>query len=323
MKWSGILAVTAASVLLSSQLAMAVPFDVTTGDIASPVAHGADTFVNNSEADINHGAETLMIAWDWWNPGPEEWLWYKTYVRFAYDFNPEMPDGSTEPLTSATLTCTTLDGQFPPGTTIWGLDDGDPGENWDELGITWNNAPANDTAGNGLLSNATYLGEFNSPELQYPDPAAAGGTGDFSGDALKDFLNADTNSLATLMILSPGETGVPALTGDLNDDAFVGQADLDIVLAMWGNGPIIPDPRADVNEDEFVGQTDLDYVLAEWGQVGGPPYNNGFVYLGVYPYSPPVLTLDRDTPTAPAVPEPATLGLVGLGALSLLRRSRG
>ena len=136
-------------------------------------------------------------------------------------------------------------------------------------------------------------------------------------------LNVTATASFSSMFASPGVTGVPALAGDLNDDGFVGQADLDIVLAMWGKGPIIPDPRADVNEDDFVGQTDLDYVLAEWGQVGGPPYNNGFVYLGVYPYSPPVLTLDRDTPTAPAVPEPATLGLVGLGALSLLRRSRG
>ena len=56
-------------------------------------------------------------------------------------------------------------------------------------------------------------------------------------------------------------------TGDRNDDGFVGQADVDIVLAMWGkSGVEISDLRADVNGDELVRQTDLDYVLADWGQ---------------------------------------------------------
>ena len=56
------------------------------------------------------------------------------------------------------------------------------------------------------------------------------------------------------------------MRGDVNQDAWVGHADLDIVLDQWGNrGVEITDPRADVNEDDFVGQFDLDYVLDEWG----------------------------------------------------------
>ena len=84
---------------------------------------------------------------------------------------------------------------------------------------------------------------------------------------------------STLVSNDPDETSY-ALTitgtavnvgGDLNDDGFVGQSDLDIVLAMWGRSHAeIADPRADVNEDDFVGQTDLDYVLADWGW-GTPP----------------------------------------------------
>jgi len=86
------------------------------------------------------------------------------------------------------------------------------------------------------------------------------------------------------------------LMGDRNEDGWVGQADLDIVLAMWGNsGGDITDLRADVNEDDFVGQTDLDYVLADWGQ-GTPP-------------------------EAP-VPEPATMCLLGIGGALLLKRRR-
>ena len=84
------------------------------------------------------------------------------------------------------------------------------------------------------------------------------------------------------------------LCGDPSGDGFWGQADLDIVLAMWGKtGSDITDPRADINEDDVVGQIDLDYVLADWGQ-GTPP-------------------------EAP-VPEPATLGLMFVGIMMVVFR---
>jgi hypothetical protein len=62
----------------------------------------------------------------------------------------------------------------------------------------------------------------------------------------------------------------PSQPGDLSGDGFVGQADLDIVLANWGCGgegglPLL-DPRADASGDGFVGQADLDIVLSNWGQ---------------------------------------------------------
>ena len=89
-------------------------------------------------------------------------------------------------------------------------------------------------------------------------------------------------------------TIIAGFLGDLNDDGFVGQFDLDIVLGQWGKtGAEITDPRADPNGDDFVGQFDLDYVLADWGE-GTPP-------------------------TAP-VPEPATLGIFALCGFALLRR---
>lgn len=81
--------------------------------------------------------------------------------------------------------------------------------------------------------------------------------------------------------------------GDLDDNGFVGQDDLDIVLGAWGTSPP-SDTRADPSGDNFVGQDDLDTVLGDWGQ-GTPP---------------------------PSVPEPAILSLLALGVLATMRRRR-
>ena len=85
---------------------------------------------------------------------------------------------------------------------------------------------------------------------------------------------------------------VGGLNGDLNDDGFVGQADLDMVLFNWGDTCPLDDPRIDTNRDNLIGQYDLDSVLNGWGD---------------------------GTPPVPA-PEPATLGILGLCGLVLLRR---
>jgi len=58
-----------------------------------------------------------------------------------------------------------------------------------------------------------------------------------------------------------------ALAGDLDGDGFVGQSDLDIILAGWGDSPPA-DPRADPSGDNMVGQADLDIVLDDWGAGG-------------------------------------------------------
>jgi hypothetical protein len=57
--------------------------------------------------------------------------------------------------------------------------------------------------------------------------------------------------------------------GDLNNDGFVGQADLDMVLDNWGD-TVDPAEPFDFNNDGFVGQADLDVVLDNWGD-GTPP----------------------------------------------------
>lgn len=97
--------------------------------------------------------------------------------------------------------------------------------------------------------------------------------------------------------------GGSLIAGDLNADGFVGLADLDIILGAWNESqnPIgatptfLSDLRADPSNDNFVGLDDLDIVLGNWN-AGTPPAAGSLV------------------------PEPATLALLGMGAIAALRR---
>ena len=91
--------------------------------------------------------------------------------------------------------------------------------------------------------------------------------------------------------------GVSVLIGDLNGDGFVGIGDLNIVLGNWNQNVTAGDPlQGDPSNDGFVGIDDLNTVLGNWNS-GTPP-------------------------AATAVPEPASLTLLGIASVAALRRRR-
>ncbi|MEZ6191425.1 MAG: DNRLRE domain-containing protein [Phycisphaerales bacterium] len=118
------------------------------------------------------------------------------------------------------------------------------------------------------------------------------------GDAVLNFYSSesfqsfdpDTKPVLTI------DYSIGGLVGDLNSDGFVGIADLNIVLGAWNQTVPPGNPLADPSGDNFVGIADLNIVLGNWN-AGTPPVDGG------------------------AVPEPATFGLMVLGAAGLSRRT--
>lgn len=87
------------------------------------------------------------------------------------------------------------------------------------------------------------------------------------------------------------------IEGDLDGDGFVGITDLNIVLSNWNLNVPPGNTSADPSGDGFIGIQDLNIVLGNW--------NNG---------TPPV--------SGTAIPEPASLALLSIGSLGLLKRRR-
>jgi hypothetical protein len=159
---------------------------------------------------------------------------------------------------------TQVESSFPFGNIAW---DDFPNEDIETL------IPAA-ALGNPTAFDFVINGSNTVLEDYYPDLASAGVTGDY-------FTYSTVGT---------------SLEGDLNNDGFVGIADLNIVLGVWNTNVTPGDLLAgDPSGDGFVGIADLNVVLGNWN-AGAPPAGGG------------------------AVPEPASLALMGLGGAALIRR---
>ena len=205
---------------------------------------------------------------------------------------------------------------------------------WTELGYWEPMGPG--SGGTTTEFSTTYLSTDNPAGWTDAEAGFAdeyGGVDPLFDDNLVNFLQADTDGQVSLLFmiserLGPANGGLVAirtqewvlnpvnaaaalttptivmdfieaepLVGDLNGDGFVGIIDLNIVLSAWNQNVPPANPLADPSGDGFVGIDDLNAVLGNWN-AGTPPTNGA------------------------AIPEPATVALLGMGGLVLSGRRR-
>ena len=109
-------------------------------------------------------------------------------------------------------------------------------------------------------------------------------------EAEQDWWWTDDDDLSNL--LANWGTGTTWETGDLSGDGTVDDDDLSLLLANWGAGTSAG--TGDLNGDGTVNDDDLSPLLFSWGA--------------------------GSSPAPEAVPEPATLALLAIGGLALIRR---
>lgn len=159
---------------------------------------GADARVRRSQSTANYGSESFVAVQNSTTTNAR-----KTYLRFDLSLL-----GGLDVIAAELQLTPTND--FPVGTgltiDLFGLNNLNSGESWSEAGttgITWGNAPANNTGSNTLVtSDATSLGSFVfTSDFEDGVPIS------FSSTAIRDFINADTNGVVTFILTGPQPAG--------------------------------------------------------------------------------------------------------------------
>ena len=164
-----------------------------------------DSYIQNSypaepdAGDTNYGASDIIVVKSWGDPSYA--VQRKGYIKFDLS-------GITAQVATAQIDV--QNSYDSPGLVqsieCYVLNDGHAGEGWDEMTLTWNNAPGND------LDHAT---DFEPAETSYlgvmpdPQPVRIGNKLTFSSQELINKINNDTDdNLSILMhVTYPGPTG--------------------------------------------------------------------------------------------------------------------
>ncbi|MBI1367557.1 MAG: DNRLRE domain-containing protein [Planctomycetes bacterium] len=181
--------------------AASAPADIINVPITTADGNGADAYVQFGNPTTNNGSSTTLLVKDSGAASTTR----KIYTRF------DLSSVNVSAILNAQLSLVVTSHDAGGSTLqtipveLWGLIDSASGQNWVEGNggtdnspageITWNNAPANNTGGNGLTANAVQLASFN-----IGTGVAVGATVNVSSAALVNFLRADTDGLVTLIL---------------------------------------------------------------------------------------------------------------------------
>ena len=284
------------SVLVLALLGMVSATAFATTLEASDDSWGMRGYYNETyNADANFGDGTKMVC-KW----TEDTTWCrKSWTKFDLS-------GITETMVSATFQVVKNEqttGDEDLFLNVYALNDGDVGEGWDEMTITYNNAPANVLDENEFdPDRTTYVG---SVSYNANDPV--GMLLEFSSQALLDAVNGDTDGQLSLFFRQTPDSGYSVAFASRENETYAGAT-----LHLAAPGDLFKPGDADMNGT--VDAADASTLAANWQMQSGADWTDGD-FNGdnmVNNIDATLLAANWTGPPA-TVPEPSTLmALAGL-----------